>query len=495
MTVQEHDAPPTTEGDRSLSVIALAAMVVGSMVGAGVFSLPRNFASGAGVVATVIAWVVAGVGMLMLVFVFQALATHRPDLDAGIFAYAKAGFGNYVGFFSAFGYWASACVGNVTYWVLIGSTLGSVIPAFGEGDTLLSVLVTSVLLWAFHLFVLRGTRNAAVLNTIVTVAKLVPILLFLVVGAVVGTHWDTFRLNLWGGAEPSLGELFAQVRSTMLITVFVFLGVEGATVYSRYARRREDIGRATISGFLGVLAVFALVTLVSFAALPAAELQGLRQPSMAGVFGEVVGTWGAVLINVGLVVSVLGAYLAWTLMSSEVLFQAARQEDAPRFLTVVNRHGTPWMALLFTSGLIQVFLVITMFSDDALTSMLELCSSLSLIPYFLTALYAVQFGIPRWSRSAHGGTAPPGVDGALTRRQLAAACVAVVYTVFLVIAAGPQYLLLSFLIYAPATVLYVIARRERRLRVFTRWELVLCVVAVLGAVVALVGPITGSITL
>jgi arginine:ornithine antiporter/lysine permease len=494
MTVQEKGATVTQE-DKSLSVLALAAMVVGSMVGAGVFSLPRNFASGAGVIATVVAWVVAGLGMLMLVFVFQALSTHRPDLDAGIFAYAKAGFGNYVGFFSAFGYWASACVGNVTYWVLIGSTLGSVLPAFGEGDTLLSVLVTSAMLWAFHLFVLRGTKNAAALNTIVTIAKLVPILLFLIVGTIVGAHWETFQLNLWGGAEPSAGELFSQVRSTMLITVFVFLGVEGATVYSRYARRREDIGRATLSGFLGVLAIFALVTLISFAALPAADLRGLRQPSMAGVFGEIVGPWGTVLINVGLVVSVLGAYLAWTLMSSEVLFQAARQEDAPRFLTKVNRHGTPWMALLFTSGLIQVFLIITMFSDDALTSMLELCSSLSLIPYFLSALYAVQFGIPRWSRGAHDEVAPAGAVGGLTRKQLVAALIAVIYTVFLVIAAGPQYLLLSFLIYAPATILYVIARKERALRVFTSSERVLCALSIVGAVAAIVGLSTGFITL
>ena len=495
MATQEQERPTTAQGDGTLSVIALAGMVIGSMVGAGVFSLPRNFATGAGVIATVIAWVVAGVGMLMLVFVFQALATHRPDLDAGIFAYAKAGFGNYLGFFSAFGYWASACVGNVTYWVLIGSTLGSVLPAFGDGDTLLSVLVSSVLLWAFHLFVLRGTRNAAVLNSIVTVAKLVPILLFIIVGAVVGTNWETFQLNLWGGAEPSLGELFGQVRSTMLITVFVFLGVEGATVYSRYARRREDIGRATVSGFLGVLAVFALVTLVSFAALPAQDLRGLRQPSMAGVFGEVVGPWGTVLINVGLVVSVLGAYLAWTLMSSEVLFEAARQQDAPRFLTRVNRHGTPWVALTFTSGLIQVFLVITMFSDDALTSMLELCSSLSLIPYFLTALYAVQYGSRRWSARAHPDLGADVPSGGLSRGQMVAAVVAVVYTVFLVIAAGPQYLLLSFLIYAPATILYVIARRERSLRVFTPAETVLLVVSVLGAVAAVIGLATGFVTL
>jgi arginine:ornithine antiporter/lysine permease len=126
-------APP--EGKVSLPT--LTAMVVGSMVGAGVFSLPARFGRATGVVGALVAWTIAGTGMLMLAYVFQNLAIRKPDLDAGVFAYAKAGFGDYVGFNSAFGFWASACVGNVFYWVFIMTTIGSAFPSLGEGDTLL----------------------------------------------------------------------------------------------------------------------------------------------------------------------------------------------------------------------------------------------------------------------------------------------------------------------------------------------------------------------
>src|SRR5262245_11890954 len=113
----------------------LVAMVVGSMVGAGVFNLPSRFARETGVAGALVAWAIAGVGMLLLAFVFQTLAVRKPALDSGVYAYAKAGFGEYLGFFSAFGYWASACVGNVTYWVLIMSTVGAIVPSLGEGAT------------------------------------------------------------------------------------------------------------------------------------------------------------------------------------------------------------------------------------------------------------------------------------------------------------------------------------------------------------------------
>ena len=112
-------------------------MVVGSMIGSGVFLLPRRFGTETGVLGAIIAWTIAGTGMLMLAFVFQRLAMRKPDLDAGIFAYAKAGFGDYVGFNSAIGYWASACAGNTSYWVLITATMSAVVPAFGAGDTVL----------------------------------------------------------------------------------------------------------------------------------------------------------------------------------------------------------------------------------------------------------------------------------------------------------------------------------------------------------------------
>src|ERR1044072_2455946 len=110
---------------QKVSLPTLTAMVVGSMIGAGVFLLPRRFGTETGVLGAIIASTIARLGMLLLAVVSQRLATRKPDLDAGIFPYAKAGFGDYVGFNSAIGYWASACAGNTSYWVLITATMSA----------------------------------------------------------------------------------------------------------------------------------------------------------------------------------------------------------------------------------------------------------------------------------------------------------------------------------------------------------------------------------
>src|SRR5262245_4561162 len=184
-------------------------MVSGGIVAPGVFSLPRRFATETAIPGALIAWAVAGTGMLMLAFVFQTLAIRRPELDSGVYAYAKAGFGEYLGFFSGFGYWTSACVGNVTYWVLIMSTVGGIVPALGEGDTFLAVVLSTVGVWAFAFLILRGVKEAATINKIVTVAKVIPILVFAVV-ALFALKVDVFVDNVKAG--PELGGLFEQVR-------------------------------------------------------------------------------------------------------------------------------------------------------------------------------------------------------------------------------------------------------------------------------------------
>ena len=168
-----------SESDRHFSVWTLMAMVVGSMVGAGIFSLPQAFGRATGPFGALIAWSIAGIGMLMLAFVFQTLSRRKPELDAGIYAYAKAGFGNYLGFLSALGYWSAACLGNVSYFVLIKSTLGLFFPVFGDGNTIIAIFCSSILLWLFHTLILRGVRGAAAVNTIVTFAKIIPIILFI----------------------------------------------------------------------------------------------------------------------------------------------------------------------------------------------------------------------------------------------------------------------------------------------------------------------------
>jgi arginine:ornithine antiporter/lysine permease len=472
-----------TNGDHRVTLTTLTAMVVGSMVGAGVFSLPRRFATETGVYGALIAWAIAGTGMLMLAFVFQTLAVRKPALDSGVYAYAKAGFGEYLGFFSAFGYWASACVGNVTYWVLIMSTVGAIAPALGDGDTLLAVALSTVGIWAFAALVMRGVREAATINKIVTVAKVIPILVFVVV-ALVLLDVDVFLDNMSGGDE--VGGLFDQVRGTMLATVFVFLGVEGASVYSRFARRREDVGRATVLGFLSVLSVFATVTIVSYGIMPRAEIAQLRQPSMAGVMEEAVGGWGGVFVSLGLIVSVLGAYLAWTLMAAEVLFVAAKDDDMPRFLRRVNPAEAPVASLLMTTVLIQAMLFVTLASEDAFNFMLNMTSALTLIPFLLAAGYALKLVLTNDTYAAR----PAG-----RTRDLAVAVLATLYTAFLLFAAGPKYMLVSFVIYAPGSVLFAMARREQGRTAFTPGELIILAVSVAGAVAGVVALAAGWITI
>ena len=137
----------------------------------------------------------------------------------------------------------------------------------------------------------------------------------------------------------------------MLITVFVFLGIEGASVYSRMAPSVRTSGVPQSSGPERAR-VFALVTLVSYGVMPQNEPAG-RQPALhGGGAGIHCWTMGSIFIRVGVIVWVLGAYLAWTLMAAEVLYIPAKTDDMPRFLARTNSHGAPVTALIMAAGLI-----------------------------------------------------------------------------------------------------------------------------------------------
>lgn len=355
-------AASPNEADQKLSRRALIALVVGSMFGSGIFALPASFGQATGALGAMIAWIIAGAGMLMLALVFQTRSLRKPDLDAGIYAYAKAGFGEYIGFASAAGYWIGCCLADVACLFLIKATIGQFFPVFGDGTTPTAIVSASLLLWGVHFLVLRGIKGAAALNTVATYTKIIPILVFIAV-AIVALDPQLFSRNFWGTEQPDVATVTAQVRSTMLLTVFVFVGIEGASVYSRYARDRSDIGIATVVGFLAVLSLLVLVTLLSYGILPRQELAGLATPSMAGVMEAMVGRWGAVFISIALLISILGNYLSWSLLAAEVVHSAAVNRTMPSFLARVNVHQVPVAALWLTNCVIQAFLLVTWFAE------------------------------------------------------------------------------------------------------------------------------------
>ena len=464
---------------------ALVALVVGSMIGGGIFSLPQNMAASADVGAVLIGWAITAVGMLTLAFVFQTLANRKPDLDGGVYAYAKAGFGDYMGFSSAWGYWISAWLGNVGYFVLLFSTLGYFFPIFGEGNTPAAVIGASLLLWGVHFLVLRGIKEAAFINLVTTVAKVVPLLLFVLI-AVFAFRLDIFTADIWGVKNPDLGSVMNQVRNMMLVTVWVFIGIEGASIFSARAEKRSDVGKATVIGFITVLLFLVLVNVLSLGIMTQPELAKLQNPSMAAVLEHVVGHWGAVLISVGLIISLLGALLSWVLLCAEIMFAAAKDHTMPEFLRKENANHVPVNALWLTNAMVQVFLIITLFSASTYLSLIYLATSMILVPYLWSAAYALLLAVR--GESYEGFAAE-------RRKDLIIGGIALIYAVWLLYAGGVKYLLLSALLYAPGAILFAKAKLELKQPVFTNVEKLIFAAVVVGAVVAAYGLYDGFLTL
>ncbi|MDO5700663.1 MAG: basic amino acid/polyamine antiporter [Bowdeniella nasicola] len=481
------DTPNEIPESEKLTFAPLLALVVGSMVGGGIFNLPQNVAETTAAGPAVIGWIITAIGMCCLALVFQNLANRRPDLDAGVYSYAKALFGQLTGFFSAWGYWFSAWVGNIAYFVLLFATLSLWFGGFGDGTTWAAIIGASVLLWLLHGLVLAGVRQAAIINTIATIAKLVPIGLFVIL-AIYGFKYDLFATDFWGTGDADLGSILDQTRGMMLVTVWVFIGIEGASIYSARAKKRSDVGKATVIGFLAVLALLMLVNLLSFGVMERAAVAGLDDPSMAGVLEHVIGRPGTIIVSVGLVISLFGALLSWIMIPVEIMQVAAEDQTMPKAFAKLNANQSPTTALWFTSACMQIMLVLTAFMGEGVyLSLIYLSSSLILIPYLFATMYAAFL--------AKTGSEYEGSPGR-RKRDLILGVVATVYAIWLLYGAGLVYLLLATMLYAPGLIIHAWARKERGEPVFAGTkELVVSVVVVILGILALVLLINGTISM
>ncbi|HHO0166250.1 TPA: amino acid permease [Klebsiella quasipneumoniae] len=453
--------------EKKLGLSALTALVLSSMLGAGVFSLPQNMAAVASPSALLIGWAITGVGILFLAFAMLLLTRIRPDLDGGIFTYAREGFGELIGFCSAWGYWLCAVIANVSYLVIVFSALSFFtdtpeLRLFGDGNTWQSIVGASVLLWVVHFLVLRGVQTAAGINLVATLAKLLPLGAFVALAAL-AFQLDTFRLDFSGLA---LGvPVWEQVKNTMLITLWVFIGVEGAVVVSARARHKRDVGRATLLAVLSALAVYLLVTLLSLGVVPRSELAEMRNPSMAGLMVRLMGSWSEIVIAAGLIVSVCGAYLSWTIMAAEVPYLAATHKAFPRLFARQNCNNAPSASLWLTNISVQASLVLIWLTGSDYGTLLTIASEMILVPYLLVGAFLLKIA----TRPLHQAV---GIG----------ACI---YGLWLLYASGPVHLLLSVVLYAPGLLVFLYARRTHQHdRSLKRRELALIGLLLVAAVPA-----------
>lgn len=437
--------------EKKLGLAALTALVLSSMLGAGVFSLPQNMAAVASPSALLIGWTITGIGILLLAGAMLLLTRLRPDLDGGIFTYAREGFGELIGFCSAWGYWLCAVIANVSYLVIVFSALSFFTDSpshtlFGDGNTWQAIAGASCLLWIVHALVLRGVQTAAGINLVATLAKLLPLGLFIVLAAL-AFEFSRFEFDFTGIA---LGvPVWEQVKNTMLITLWVFIGVEGAVVVSARARHKKDVGRATILAVIAALVVYLFVTLLSLGVVSRPELAAMRNPSMAGIMVEMMGSWGEVIIAAGLIVSVCGAYLSWTIMAAEVPLLAATHKAFPRIFTHQNRNNAPAASLWLTNLSVQACLVLIWLTGADYNALLNIASEMILVPYLLVGAFLVKMARSPAHRIIGYG-----------------ACV---YGIWLLYASGLMHLLLSVVLYAPGIIVFLYARRTHQDNAQLRW--------------------------
>ncbi|MGP1928783.1 MAG: amino acid permease [Arsenophonus sp. NC-WZS1-MAG3] len=431
--------------NKKLNLSTLTALVLSSMVGAGVFSLPKNMAEIASPLALIIGWSITGIGILFFAISLVLLSRIRPDLDGGIYSYAKEGFGELVGFCSSWGYWLCAIIANGSYLVIVFTTLSSFTDhsdniIFGDGNTWQSLIGESIFLWIIHWLVLKGTQTAAEINKLVTLAKLITLSLFIIL-AILAFKIDIFKFD-FTGIEMGIS-IWQQVKNTMLITLWVFIGIEGAVVVSARAQRRKDIGLATLLAVISALTIYIVITLLSLGIVPRSEFSEMKDPSMASLMINMMGNYGEVIIAAGLIISVCGTYLSWTIMATEIPYISSLNGAFPKIFKYQNKNNTPSSSLWFTNGTVQLVLILIYLSGSNYNILLKLASEMILLPYFLVGAFLIKISFKHANKKLL-------IIGAVTN----------LYGLWLLYASGTINLLLSVVLYIPGLFIFLYAQNQ-----------------------------------
>lgn len=481
--VPSYDARTTQSPKKTgINLIGLVALVISSSIGSGVFALSTDISAAAAPGPAMLAWIITGIGFMALATTFGRLSLVRPDLD-GIVSYANSGFGPFVGFVSGWGYWLSIWIGNVAFGVMLVTAIGYFYPPFSGGLTIGGVAFISVLNWLIILLVNRGVEEASVLNAIVMVCKLVPIFAFIVV-MIFSFSFDVFTADFWGtlannlGGETAPGSTGNQIVNCFMVMMWVFVGMEGASVLGHRAERKADVSRATVLGCTALVIIYVAASLLPYGYLTREELMQLSAPSMPYIFQHVVGPWGGAFISGGLVISIFGAWLSYTILASEAMQSMSEMHLLPHSFSELNTYGAPTKCLLTTGAMIQTLTIVMLFSEEAYQFAYSLCTASIVIAWALAAAFMVEQG----SRGANVRK-----ELGITTRDIVLAAFAVMFLVVAIVMSGVHQLLLCCIAYIPGIFFYVLARREvGDKHVFTPLERALSI-AILGIGIIMLG--------
>ena len=460
----------------------LIALIVSSCIGTGIFGITSDVSAAAAPGPAILAWIFAGLGFLMLVLSLNNLSEKRPDLEAGIFSYAGAGFGPMGEFISGWSYWLSAWLGNIAFATMLMASLGTFFPVFKGGQNVPSIIVAIIFCWLLTILVNHGVETASFVNMIGTICKVLPLIIFIII-MIVSFKGGMFTADFWGRVAnnaskgTTTGSVWSQMKGTLMTLIWVFIGVEGASVMGHRAKSRSDAQQATLISYGLLVLAYVLISVLPYGVLTRAQLAGMGQPAIGHVLQMTVGNWGSILINVGLIISTIVSWLSWTMLPAETTMLVAEDKAMPKLWGNTNAKNAPTASLMITGVLQTIFLFSLLFTQKAYEFAYSLCAAAILFSYLFVGLYQMKY-----SRE-HGEW------GQYTIGLLSAA-----FMFACMFLAGWQEVLLVSISFIPGFYIYYLACKENNHKMSAAEKWVMTLILVLS-VVAIWLVANGTITI
>jgi APA family basic amino acid/polyamine antiporter len=364
---------------RGLGMWLATALVVGNMIGSGIFLLPSALAGYGGI--SIVGWLITATGAMLLAMVFARLGRAFPR-TGGPYAYTRRAFGDFVGFLTAWGYWIAAWVGNAAIAIAFVSYLGyfDAFDALNSNRALAAAVAISAV-WVLTFVNAMGVRQGGIMQLVTTVLKFVPLLGLALIGL--------FFINVdnFGGFNTSGQSSYGALAAIAALTLWSFIGVESATVPAEDVQNpKRTIPRATLIGTAVTALVYILGTTAVMGILPTSTLAGSGAP-FADAAESAFGGWAGPVIAAAAVVSAFGCLNGWILLQGQVPMAAARDDLFPKFFAKTTRSGTPIVGLIVSSLLITGLTVLNYNASlvEQFTFVILLATLTTLIPYVFSA--------------------------------------------------------------------------------------------------------------
>ncbi|MBT8277429.1 MAG: amino acid permease [Bacteroidia bacterium] len=368
---------------KKIGLITATSLVVGNMIGAGIFLIPATLARFGSI--SLLGWIFTAAGALILAKIFSNLSKIVVNKSGGPYTYSREGFGDFVGFLVAWGYWISIWISNAAIVIAIIGALSFFFPEL-ETNPILSISIGLGFIWLFTWINAKGVSTSGKVQVLTTILKLAPLVFVILLGI--------FFFDIKNFPEFNLTEAsdFATFPMVAAVTLYAFLGIECATIPAETIENPEKIvPKATMMGTILVTCVYIIGTVVLFGILPVDILQDSPAP-FAEAGRIIAGDSGGYFVAAGAAISGIGALNGWILISGQIPMATAKDNLFPKIFKKENKHGVPLFGLIIGSVLTSVVMLMN-YTDglvEQFSFMLNLTVLTALVPYlFVAAAYII----------------------------------------------------------------------------------------------------------